>query len=221
MPEITRLAVADLILSIEGWPNTKEHQIFWLARMAGEWSTEAPKTENDPIDLTEKEPGATAFNSFGPLGSLHVWNYPSLVVFGQAVHDILAAPEYTELGILGRSENTTADELCAASNKTHWGELNPELIGEVRDHFDEYANLELAVTGPEPQDQDPPANPVAPLVDETNKDEGALEHNVTQGEADAEAGKAQATVGDIQNARTHLAEIAHLLDTIEARHKTA
>lgn len=58
-----------------GWPQSLGLEQALSTMAVGEGSQAA----FNPIDTILSEPGATPYNTFGPRGAWHVWNYPDLV----------------------------------------------------------------------------------------------------------------------------------------------
>lgn len=113
-------------------PATVEHRVALQARVLQEWSEATDRgPTDDALDLTEYEPGAVPFNSFGNPPE-HVWNYPTLAEGAKAFHDILQAPEYATLVVMLESTASTADQIIAEWNKTAWGYCHPALVVMAR-----------------------------------------------------------------------------------------
>lgn len=67
----TRLLYARAVIQTMKWDRTTAREMVLVAVMTGENS----RAGWNPMDTTMPSPGATPYNSFGPHGEYHVWNY--------------------------------------------------------------------------------------------------------------------------------------------------
>lgn len=85
----------------------------------------------NPLDTTLERPGATPYNSFGPGGTEHVWNYPDAVVGVQATLETMAQPNMDPWTTALRTRGHSAVELCHAFSLTPWGGVGDVLPIEI------------------------------------------------------------------------------------------
>jgi len=78
------------VLAAIGAPASANNLGAFSAWTAGEGACAA----FNPLDTTQPESGAWAYNSFGPGGQYHVWNYPSFAVGVQATVTALTNGRY-------------------------------------------------------------------------------------------------------------------------------
>lgn len=123
----TRLFYARAVLEYGGFQRGAEYEQALVAIMTGENAM----AHWNPMDTTLNYPGATPYNSFGPGGIYHVYNYAASL---DGVHCTVATlagepirPFYTAL----KKANLTAVQLCQAFAETAWaykGDVTPENI---------------------------------------------------------------------------------------------
>jgi hypothetical protein len=86
----------------------------------------------NPTDTTQPEDGATAYNSFGPGGRYHVWNYKNAADGIAAFKSTLALTAYDELrAVCLRADVTEAEVLAAIGISPYTGEHNAHLYDGV------------------------------------------------------------------------------------------
>jgi hypothetical protein len=86
----------------------------------------------NPTDTTQPEDGATAYNSFGPGGRYHVWNYKNAADGIAAFRSTLALAVYDELrAVCLRADVTEAEVLAAIGISPYTGEHNAHLYDGV------------------------------------------------------------------------------------------
>ncbi len=105
-----------------------------LRRLAAWAKAEGGSASFNPFNTTLNEPGATAYNSFGPGGKYHVRNYPNAAVGVKATDDTLlftgGGQHYRELVAVLRNPNSTDAQFAAALGRSHWG-TNPKLVAKI------------------------------------------------------------------------------------------
>lgn len=147
----TRLFYARAILAYGRFQRGPEYEQALVAVMTAEDST----AHWNPCDTTLFLPGATPYNSFGPGGDEHVWNYPTAL---DGVHATVATmaqvnmrPWYDALKVSGKS----ALVICRAFAETPWGgegdTLPFTIVTDWNDHERDYvADRSAIVSGPGP-----------------------------------------------------------------------
>lgn len=139
---LTRLAYIDACASAISAPHTNTVHVSLMTRITQEWGNASDHGPTyNALDLTQIEAGCSPYNSFGPGGGYHVWNYPNLATGAKAFHDIMQAPEYAEVLKLLQQGTVLADIVIDAWNRTNWGYCNPALVSQTRNNFPYYASL--------------------------------------------------------------------------------
>lgn len=144
-----RLQYAQAVLKVGGFCTASTHVAALVAIMAGEGS----KAHWNPMDTTRFETGATAYNSFGPGGEYHVWNYPSAHA---GVSATVATLHQTNMAVLAealRNKDLKAPAICRAFSRVPWayiGDTLPEeiAIGYQRHTRDYKRDWSVLVEGP-------------------------------------------------------------------------
>lgn len=145
---LSRLEYVDACLTAIGAPHDNPRHVSLMTKITYEWGNASGMGPTyNALDLTEHEPGATAFNTFGPNGSYHVWNYTSLEQGAKAFHEILQAEVYAKLlhTLKTAPPTITADAIIALWNTTPWGYCPPVLVEQTRNNFNHYASLLVRV----------------------------------------------------------------------------
>ena len=75
---------------------------------------EDSKADWNPTDTTQPVDGATPYNSFGPGGRYHVWNYASAEQGVSAFLSTMGGPEYSPLRRVMLDPTTTTEVILAA-----------------------------------------------------------------------------------------------------------
>ena len=147
----TRLKYARVILAHPSFVATPEHEKALVAVMASEGSA----AHWNPLDTTLDMPGATPYNSFGPNGSEHVWNYPDARSGIMATVRTLLQPNMAPFTDTLRVAGTSALEVCRAYAKVPWsgvGNVVPfQLVTQWSIHWLEWVEARrIIVPGPGP-----------------------------------------------------------------------
>lgn len=126
----TRYHYALAILAQGHYVTDYHHMKALVAIMADEGSTAAW----NPLDTTLDQPDATPYNSFGPNGELHVWNYPTAEEGVKATLATLAQPNMGLFADALRRQQADAIEVCRAYAEVPWsfvGNLLPMRLCEL------------------------------------------------------------------------------------------
>ena len=147
----TRLFYARAVLVKAGLPVIPRNEQIWCAIFTGEDAT----AHWNPGDTTLDVPGATPYNSFGPDGKFHVWNYPSAEVGVAATVSTLEEAPYAEWRAAMAMTAGTPLDVARAFSRTPWGgvgDLLPfEIVRDWNDQRRDYvADRSAIVSGPGP-----------------------------------------------------------------------
>jgi hypothetical protein len=187
---------------------------------------EGGRAENNPVNTTQPEPGATPYNTFD--GSLHVWNYPTMdegltaiaATFNNGLNQaVLAALRNKE-----DASHITA-VIATASSWDSAGTLYIDTLPGTKANFPTLAAVEVAPstgTGPVsvpapvpvPTPTEAPAVtdiPIEPTTTETGKVEDAVAAQTKAVDAAAVAGKASVLRQLVTELETHLSELEDLV----------
>jgi len=123
----TRLFYARAVLAKAAVQRGAEQEQCLVAIMTGEDST----AQWNPLDTTREEPGDSAYNSFGPNGQYHVWNYEKASTGLEATVATLLQPNMSRFYEALRLPHRTAVELCRAFSQTPWGGFGDVLPLEI------------------------------------------------------------------------------------------
>lgn len=85
----------------------------------------------NPMDTTLKVGGATPYNSFGPDGAYHVWNYDSAVSGIDATVATLKQSNMAAFSDAMKQAHSTALSLARAFAHTPWGGIGDYLPLEI------------------------------------------------------------------------------------------
>lgn len=123
----TRLFYARAVLYQVGVHESPQAEQCLVAVMVGEDSTALW----NPMDTTRVETGGWPYNTFGPEGEFHVWNYPTAAVGVAATVTTLEqknmGPWFTAL----RDSKLTALQMAEAFSKVPWGGVGDVLPLEI------------------------------------------------------------------------------------------
>lgn len=114
-----RLAYAKAVLVRGGYQTGVQYQKALVAIMADENS----RALWNPLDTTRFSPGATPYNSFGPGGSYHVWNYARAV---DGVEMTVATMQQLNMRPWSdrfHERGHSATDLCQAYAKVPWSSV--------------------------------------------------------------------------------------------------
>lgn len=144
----TRLQFARAILNQGLMQPGPQYEECLVAIMTGEDS----KAHWNGLDTTLGEPGATPYNSFGPNGSYHVWNYPDAKTGIKATLSTMNQPNMAAWTSMMRKPGHTAAQLARAFSLTPWGGIGDvlplEIVNEyVAGHRDYVHDRQLTVYG--------------------------------------------------------------------------
>ena len=122
-----RLFYARALLVAGEMQRGPQYEQVLVAIMTGEDST----AYWNPLDTTLECTGATPYNSFGPDGSWHVWNYPTAEVGIAQTLDTLRQPNMARFYDAMKEPGKTASELAIAFAFTPWGGIGDKLPYEI------------------------------------------------------------------------------------------
>lgn len=130
----TRLFYARALLVAGGcWVEPEREQVL-VAVMTGEDST----AWWNPLDTTLDAPGATPYNSFGPNGSYHVWNYPNAKEGVSATLRTFEQQNMSRFWTPMRSRTSySAIQLARFFSLTPWGGVGDVLPLEIVQDYNE------------------------------------------------------------------------------------
>ena len=118
-----RLAFARALLVRGHFQRGPEYEKCLVAIMAAEGSL----AWWNPLDTTLRRGGAEPYNSFGPGGSEHVWNYANAASGVEATVLTMMQPNMHEWVAMMRQPGRTAVELLQAFARTPWGGVGDTL----------------------------------------------------------------------------------------------
>lgn len=123
----TQLMLVELAIAPDNGPHEKPAN---FANLVEAWVTQATLEDStadwNPSDTTEPEDGATAFNSFGPGGRYHVWNYVSAEQGISAWLKTIGLPEYAPLRRVMHDPTSTLKTILAAIATSPWTGLSSD-----------------------------------------------------------------------------------------------
>jgi hypothetical protein len=123
----TRLFYARAVLAKAAVQRGAEQEQALVAIFTGEDST----AQWNPGDTTLKVEPCSPYNSFGPGGEWHVWNYEKAAQGVDATVDTLLQPNMSRFYEALRLPGATAEELCRAFSMTPWGGIGDVLPLEI------------------------------------------------------------------------------------------
>lgn len=115
----TRINFARAIIQKIGADRTTAREMCLVAIMTGENS----RAEWNALDTTMDAPGVTPYNSFGPNGEYHVWNYPSAMVGVNATVETMKQPNMKLWFDAFIEPRVPALELCRAFSEVPWASI--------------------------------------------------------------------------------------------------
>lgn len=122
-----RLAFARAVLFDGHFQRGPAYEMCLVAVMAAENS----EARWNPMDTTLAEPGATPYNSFGPGGLSHVWNYPNAETGVKATVATLLGADMREWATALRLPGATPESLCEAFSRVPWAFVGDQLPAEI------------------------------------------------------------------------------------------
>lgn len=147
----TRIAFFADVLSGAGWPGTVESLQALVAVAVGEGST----AKWNPTDTILFEAGATPFNTFGPNGEYHVWNFPDQATGVKAtVATLQGWPAVAAAFASGEPASDIVTLIDAADGVG--GTLYADVLAGVVSSWPADGNILVSGSGPTP----PPAPPI-------------------------------------------------------------
>lgn len=123
----TRLFYARALLKAGGMQTGPEYEFALISVMTGEDSTAGW----NPMDTTLPRPDAKPYNTFGPGGAYHVWDYPTAEEGVGATISTLRQANMAPFYDLMCRASQTAEQLTRAFAKTPWGGLGDVLPLEI------------------------------------------------------------------------------------------
>lgn len=144
-----RLLYARAVLKHAGLPVRNPQVRCLVAVMTGEGST----AHWNPMDTTLHQPGAVAYNSFGPDGEYHVWDYPSAQAGITATVATLKGADMAGWYRALQDRHLDATQLCQAFAETPWAYRGDRLPAEITaawadGHRSYKADWDVIVQGP-------------------------------------------------------------------------
>ena len=220
--------------TVETNPTRSVYFTHFLAELLGDtspaaslvqaWVTMATLENNhaawNPSSMTQPESGAEAYNSFGPGGNTHVWNYASAEQALSAFLKTLGYPEYAALrSVMARIQaagdspvsagQTNLEVALAAIATSPWTGVtgDPTIYAGVTAD-------DAIVEGPGGWPwwpADPPKTGTAPETEE-QKVESAIDAQTATVEKDAKTDKVAAAKAKLAELKVHLAELEDILN---------
>lgn len=123
----SRILYARALIHGLGAPRKPDTEMAIVAVMVGESSRAAW----NPLDTTMPATGATPYNSFGPNGEYHVWNYPDAHTGVAATLATMRQSNMTEWADAIRRGTLSAEDICVAFSHTPWGGVGDVLPLEI------------------------------------------------------------------------------------------
>jgi len=148
----TRIAYYTMLLESKKWPVTLNGLQALVAVSTGEGDVCGAY---NPINTILYKPGATAFNTFGPNGEYHVWNYPDLATGLEAVGQTIGAwPSVADAFSSGASALYILE--CYQASDGVGGNLYVDCLPEVQATWPAYGNVIVSGSGNDPNPPPPP-----------------------------------------------------------------
>lgn len=113
---VTRRLFAWAVLHEAGLPRNPAQMRCLVAVMVGENS----QAHWNPMDTTRNEAGVTPYNSFGPGGSLHVWDYPTAEAGVAATAATMLQANMAAWVDTLRKPDVTAEQCAEAFERVEW-----------------------------------------------------------------------------------------------------
>ena len=123
----TRLFYSRALLRACNFQTSPVYEQALIAVMTGEDST----AHWNPMDTTLNLRAATPYNSFGPDGAYHVWNYSTAEEGIAATKATLEQGNMLRFATAMRRPDQTVEALCRAFSLTPWGGIGDVLPLEI------------------------------------------------------------------------------------------
>jgi hypothetical protein len=123
----SRLYYARALIQGLGAPRKTSAEMALVAVMVSEGSRAAW----NPLDTTLEVPGATAYNSFGPHGEYHVWNYPDSRAGVEATLATMRQANMSPWVTAIRRGTLSAEDICRAYAEVPWSGIGDLLPLEI------------------------------------------------------------------------------------------
>lgn len=131
----TRIAYARAIIQALEADRTTAREMSLVAVMTGENSRAAW----NPMDTTWEAPGVTPYNSFGPNGEYHVWNYPNAIEGIEATIATMRQRNMAPWLDVLLEPRVPAIEICRAFGEVPWAGIGDRVPMDLVSAWDNHS----------------------------------------------------------------------------------